>query len=1263
MAEELTPGQQAASDARQARIAEDNGAGVSSEVQPSNNDVVAPAAPGAGLQAESEALRGSDLRGDALVDFLIRSRLAREGATTISPVETPLFSPLVFDESIRVELPPAQIPPGGGTREPEPVQLNPEVAQWLKDNPGGFDVIKMFGNAPGSLWQQLTGIAQLFDPRRTERGGVIFPNLVETVALAHEVQLFVGFKVASAASKAGLNPLDANPRNKELLKTLDVDASFPRVHAMLDFYRQNYGVGPENEQGFWRYLQEDPFGFLTDWGSIISFGAGKVAKGAKAATIIAKVSQLEKTASKAKMLSRLRINKFLMGVEKNAQITKTFLDFVDPSTLLIRGAGKGLSLTQRGAFGQRQARVNQKIVDLEREFDIQLPASAKTDSDLVKLMERASVTLGNDKLKLMSQRADLDLTEHFRKIIDIYDSNPDLINIAKKTEKSWKEATQAFRDLTSGQFDLVEQASDLPASTINMQQVLESIVAERELLIPEFRVGTAFETTKAQLDAINEMAGASRRPAKLGERSTVERKTAHRIVFSEDPNVTYRVEYKVVELDELIPSHLDNFAENPEFPQELQSRDRTRITAQAQVHQMASTLAPDAFLSDLGVMNRGTPITGMDNVVESGNGRVMALRRARADFPDKFEAYQQRLLVFAPSYGLDVDQISNMRSPVLVRERITDVNRVSFVREALEGGLELSDIERTFNDVRSMSDGNILNLRVGKDENILDALNKGKNDTFVRTFMAEIPLAQRAGFVDEGGKLNRTGLTRFKNVIIAKTYSNGMLSSLVEKAPEGFKNLEKAVIAALPEMAQAEMLVRTGARSADLSIGLDVSQAVTKYKEIKRSGSNVTDFLNQGTLIDDGLTLEARLILPIVEQGATSPKTLAGFLEGYAKEVAVSPNPSQLELIEAPTIPKELLIRKVIGRQDPNTPDISEWLDSFVEEGPPVGAPAGTAGAVETPVVKPWTYEQLKRMRTAVGIKMKSTDPITTEDKRFYTMWYDAATRDLGQTIETNSPELAGLVKEANDTWAAGKQLANSRIGKRIWGFREDPSKLAPLLYTKSTSVEDVNRIRLIIGDEGYKALQAFTLENLFEKSQTPQGTWKPAGLTNEVRKIGKAKLNAIFGGAMADEIMDVAEFSRSFGELRGINNAKRDTFFTRLLGGGGSIAALSAAHFGGNLSGAAILAIALGGKLGFRRWLVSDVGQQWLMGDIRFREMVSQTLLNVPQRPIQLSRFGTRAILSEREKQEQATPAPGMTIQQREDFERLQRGRTPRQQ
>src|SRR5690606_1219895 len=155
------------------------------------------------------------------------------------------------------------------------------------------------------------------------------------------------------------------------------------------------------------------------------------------------------------------------------------------------------------------------------------------------------------------------------------------------------------------------------------------------------------------------------------EPSTTEREGAER----SEPELTetvvtpsgreLEVRFKVVEADNLITSNDLTGRVNPDYPAELQPRDRSRATSQAQITEIAANINPRLLGSSPSATD-GAPIVGPDNVVESGNGRTLALRLAYERGLESAERYRRWLA----EQGYNVE---GMRAPVLVRERVTEL--------------------------------------------------------------------------------------------------------------------------------------------------------------------------------------------------------------------------------------------------------------------------------------------------------------------------------------------------------------------------------------------------------------------------------------------------------------------------------------------------------------------------------------------------------------------------------------------------------------
>lgn len=148
-------------------------------------------------------------------------------------------------------------------------------------------------------------------------------------------------------------------------------------------------------------------------------------------------------------------------------------------------------------------------------------------------------------------------------------------------------------------------------------------------------------------------------------------RSAARVVTPQRPGAGEPVHYRVVEAEQLVPSHTpDSFTPNPAYPEGVQERDyRRQPEEQLKVQRGAQQLDPRFLLSDTPSALDGPPIVtaGEKALVLGGNGRSMMLLRGLKD-EETARRYRAELAARAPGFGLDPAEIAKMKAPVLVRE-------------------------------------------------------------------------------------------------------------------------------------------------------------------------------------------------------------------------------------------------------------------------------------------------------------------------------------------------------------------------------------------------------------------------------------------------------------------------------------------------------------------------------------------------------------------------------------------------------------------
>lgn len=345
---------------------------------------------------------------------------------------------------------------------------------------------------------------------------------------------------------------------------------------------------------------------------------------------------------------------------------------------------------------------------------------------------------------------------------------------------------------------------------------------------------------------------------------------------------SYEVAYEVKSLGDLIASNDLAYGVNPLYPAELQPRDRTREASRMQIERMADDLRPE-LLGESAKLSDGAPIVGVDNVVESGNGRTLAIGKAYES--GRADAYQQFVADFAASSGMD---ISGIDRPVLVRTRLTDTDRAQFARLANESDVaQYSATERAASDSERLPDASL--LKINNDGTI----NLDSSMDFVRGFVGALPKSEQGTVITSDGRLSQEGKRRIESAIMQRTYDDAsLIARMAENLDDDSKTVLSALLRAAPQLAQLDALVKQGGRHEN-TIAKDLAQAAQKLSDLKANGQNVQDYLNQNQLIDDGLSPGARDFLNVFDQNKRSAKAIGENIQGKIDEIEAMGDPRQ----------------------------------------------------------------------------------------------------------------------------------------------------------------------------------------------------------------------------------------------------------------------------------------------------------------------------------------------------------------------------------
>jgi len=366
----------------------------------------------------------------------------------------------------------------------------------------------------------------------------------------------------------------------------------------------------------------------------------------------------------------------------------------------------------------------------------------------------------------------------------------------------------------------------------------------------------------------------------------------------------YELRYRVVEASDLVVStDAFTFEDNPDFPVELQPRQRARAANRLQVERIAANLDPDILLGEFQSLDRGAPIINAAGVVLSGNGRAMAIQRAAELHPARYNEYVDQLINRAGSFGLDAQDVTGFTAPVLVRELLGDVDEQAFVQEAnASTTIEPSAIEQARADAARISTAALQELQVRDDQSIDEALRAQANNAFVSGFLQELPSNEQARLVDGEGRLNQDGLRRLGMAIFVRTFQGDAGLRLAElwfeSLDPNLRNIFHGIAGALGPLARAESLTAAGDREPELAIGEDLAAAVNVLSSIKRTpGLTVDKYLAQSQLFERELTPFQELVLVDLDVRSRASRRIGVLLRRYADAVVATAPPAQGSLI------------------------------------------------------------------------------------------------------------------------------------------------------------------------------------------------------------------------------------------------------------------------------------------------------------------------------------------------------------------------------
>ncbi len=301
------------------------------------------------------------------------------------------------------------------------------------------------------------------------------------------------------------------------------------------------------------------------------------------------------------------------------------------------------------------------------------------------------------------------------------------------------------------------------------------------------------------------------------------------VMFSEKDRPQGRV--KVVEAEQLQPSHINGKRNNRYFITEAQPKERTDKASQVAAENIAKHIVPQQITEGT-TAYQGAPVINTRGEVIQGNNRTTALRLMYDMFPEQAAQYKQYLIYNAEKFGLNADEIAAMERPVLTTE--LDVSDEEAIRlgqknaqDTESGGRQRIDSEKTAQMLGNKLPSFAQRLTQTDEEDMpltdVVAMN-GKNALKYLTAQNIINDTQYQSAFNKNGELTPEAKADLLGVVENMLFAGAKTDQI------------RTMFAALPQTAQKAILqtiARDAANSNDAKVTPYLQEAIEAFYSVK----------------------------------------------------------------------------------------------------------------------------------------------------------------------------------------------------------------------------------------------------------------------------------------------------------------------------------------------------------------------------------------------------------------------------------------------
>lgn len=269
------------------------------------------------------------------------------------------------------------------------------------------------------------------------------------------------------------------------------------------------------------------------------------------------------------------------------------------------------------------------------------------------------------------------------------------------------------------------------------------------------------------------------------------------VAFSPTEKVAGHV--KLVELDTVQASHNNGQLNLLHFGPDWQPKDRSSQASRVEAEKIAGNIDPEQITGSNNAFIGSAPSVNERHETIQGNNRVDALKEMYASHPDQAAKYKQWLIDHAAEFGLNAEDIKNMKKPVIVNELPVDDATAKKLGQMMASGFEsggkrIPEVSATINKLGDKME-NLANVllaegTLGEDAKLSDLINQNSKRA--------LEYLNKNGFIDntEYENLATDVVTRrqwLENVLKASLFDGNRKTEAAFNRLPG--NAQKAVLA------------------------------------------------------------------------------------------------------------------------------------------------------------------------------------------------------------------------------------------------------------------------------------------------------------------------------------------------------------------------------------------------------------------------------------------------------------------------------------